>query len=63
MGEDLTAVELFSYLVSNFDYIETINYPFAEFKKRNDNTSSEEITTVYGEYLTVDENSIKIIFE
>lgn len=62
MGEDFSAVSLFSYLIQNFDYIETINYPFTVFKARENNTNQDIIETVYGEYITVDENSIRVIF-
>ena len=63
MGEDLSSIQLFSYLMQNYEYIETIDYPFIEFKKREDVTNSEILQTVYGEFLKIDENSIKIYFE
>ncbi|MCM1260581.1 MAG: baseplate J/gp47 family protein [Staphylococcus sp.] len=62
LGEDFSAVSLFSYLVQNFNYIESINYPFTVFKSRENNTKQDIIKAVYGQYITVDENSIKVNF-
>lgn len=61
MGEDLTTIQLYTYLLQNFNYIETINYPFTTFKLRNGN-NTDKLETVYGQYLTIDQNSIKINF-
>lgn len=61
MGEDLTSNQVFTYLIQNFDYIETINYPFKKFEKRGE-SNQEKLEAVYGQYLTIDENSIIINF-
>lgn len=61
MGQDLSANELFSYIVQNFTYIETLNYPFTEFRRR-DSVNADVLVTTYGEYLTVDEESLVVNF-
>ena len=61
MGQDLSATELFSFLVQKYTFIDSINYPFTTFKRR-DGVTSDIITTTYGEYLIADENSLTVNF-
>lgn len=64
LGQDLTQEEVFTFLSTTYpDYISGITYPFIVFKKRNDLTNSTLLEFTYGEYASIDENSLSITFE
>lgn len=64
LGKDITQTELHSYILTTFtEYINDMQFPFYRFCKEGENTSNSEITLTYGEYATIDENSISITFK
>ena len=64
LGADLTQEDLFTYISTTFsEYVSGIVYPFLVFCKDGKNTSDTNITFTYGEYASIDENSININFE
>lgn len=64
LGQDLTQEEIFTYLSTTFsEYISSITYPLLTFKKRTDIINSTSLTFTYGEYASLDVNSLSINFE
>lgn len=61
MGQDLRAADLFSYIVQEYTFVESVNYPFTTFKRR-DGKNGDFLETTYGEYLIADENSLTVNF-
>lgn len=64
LGADLTQEDIYTFLSTTYsDYITGIVFPFITFKKRNSTISSDELDFTYGEYASIDENSLNITFE
>lgn len=64
LGGDISQNDLFTYLSTTFsDYISSIVFPFSTFCKDSDKLNKTELTFTYGEYASINENSIKIDFE
>ena len=64
LGADITQEDIYTFLSTTYsDYITGIVFPFLTFKKRNDVLSSNELYFTFGEYASVDENSLNISFE
>lgn len=64
LGADLSQEQLFSYITTTFsEYISSVVYPFPVFCKDKDLSTKTELTFNYGEYASIDEDSISIEFE
>ena len=64
LGQDITQEEFFTYLTTTFSsYISSIVYPFNTFYKRSNPVTSNSLTFTYGEFASLDENSLHITFE
>ena len=64
LGGDITSDGLYSYIITTFsEYISGITYPFFVFCVRGQDTSESSIQLTYGQYASIDENSINITFE
>lgn len=64
LGADISQENLFSYITTTFsDYISSVIYPFPIFCKDDEQITKNELTFTYGEYASIDENSINISFE
>lgn len=64
LGQDMTQEMLFSYITTTFsEYISSVVYPFLNFCKTGNGTSDSKITFTYGQYASIDENSVNITFE
>ena len=64
LGADITQEDIYTFLSTTYsDYITGVVFPFLTFKKRNDILSSNELYFSFGEYASVDENSLNISFE
>lgn len=64
LGQEFSQEELFTFLTTTYnEYITTVSYPFLTFKKRS---ALENVTTLefnYGEYASLDSDSLSITFE
>lgn len=64
LGQEFSQEELFTYITTNFsEYITSVSYPFKTFKKRDENENLTTLEFNYGEYASLDENSLSITFE
>lgn len=64
LGQDVSQEQFFTFLTTTYqEYISSIVFPFNVFKKRNDIANSTELYFNYGQYASIDENSLKINFE
>ena len=64
LGEDLSQDQLFTYIVTTFsEYINNVSFPFKIFYKNTEQVTKTELTFTYGEYASLDENSLHITFE
>lgn len=64
LGQDITQEEIFTYLVTTFStYISGVTYPFNIFYKRGDVSTVNALTFTYGQYATLDANSLHFTFE
>lgn len=64
LGQDITQEDVFTYLTTNFStYISSITYPFNIFYKRGEQNTLNSLTFTYGEYASLDANSLHITFE
>ena len=64
LGQDLTQEELFTYITTTFsEYVSGVVYPFFIFCEEDKNASQSKISFTYGQYASIDENSINITFE
>lgn len=64
LGQDLTQEQIFTYLSTTFsEYISSITYPLLTFKHRNESNNSTTLYFTYGEYASLDVDSLSINFE
>ena len=64
LGQDLTQEDIYTYLSTTFsNYISAITYPFYTFCFDGEEASKTELIFTYGQYASVDANSINITFE
>lgn len=64
LGQDITQEEVYTYLSTTFsEYISTITYPFLVFCKAEDLETKNALYFTYGQYISLDENSIQINFD
>lgn len=64
LGQDITQEDIFTYLTTTFsEYISSITFPLLEFCKASDGITTSALYFTYGQYASLDENSIKINFD
>ena len=64
LGGDITQEQMFTYITTTFsEYISGVVYPFLVFCEDGKNTSATSITLSYGQYASIDQDSINIRFE
>lgn len=64
LGQDLTQEQVFTYLSTTFsEYISSITYPLLTFKHRTESSNSTALYFTYGEYASLDVDSLNINFE
>ena len=64
LGGDITQEQLFTYITTTFsEYVSSVVFPFQVFCKNEDKLTVNKLSFTYGEYASIDENSISISFE
>lgn len=64
LGADFTQSDMFTFITNTYsEYINSISYPFTKFCKRENQITVDELTFTFGQYASIDENSINITFE
>lgn len=65
LGQDISQEDIFTFLSTTYsEYISGITYPFIKFEKRNSTIINNLIIELnYGQYLSLDSDSLKITFE
>lgn len=64
LGQEFSQEELFTFLTTTYsEYITAVTYPFLVFKRRNMNENATILEFNYGEYASLDADSLNITFE